>query len=162
MERSELFRLIFNARDEALGWESVHTQAMNDAAKISAFVGDEIDFKDLLVYLNSIKHKGVIPVSLVDMRQVMMEVGAPPFSTDQLISHEASHVAVAERYGLVATTGVQLARKGGFSVFCRALTFVNFPDNLDENLARQIIRDIAQAPGDDMSWSDQKSLPQNN
>lgn len=163
MERKELLELVRQVREEAPYWDIAEERDKEVARILSDFVNKKIGFREFLQELNSVKTEGLIRVSLEDMRRYPAELGLPPFGYEKIIEHETKHVEAAARYGLKSETGVGFARlkheAQHFSVIAyRAVTLVAFPEYMDEDLAIKAAIEIASAPGDDMSETDQLSI----
>lgn len=159
MERKILLELIDQARGEALDWDIALKQMEESAAICQSFIEGKIDLSEFIAGTNKVAFKGFIKADLTDLETIFKEFF--PFGARNLVDHEVCHVEIATKYGLRSETGVWLAKKKNElkpTVFM-ALTFVEFQAGMNENLARQIAREIASAPGENMSWSDKKSLP---
>lgn len=165
MERKELLELVRQAREEAPHWDIAEERAEGAARILSDFVNKKIGYREFWQELNSIKTEGLIKVGLEDMRRYPAELGLPPFGYKEIIEHEAKHVKAAASYGLKPETGLEFTRPKNAAqhfpvIVYRAVTLINFPEYMDEGLARKAVIEIAGAPGDDMSETDRLSIKQ--
>lgn len=94
-----------------------------------------------------------------DLRKLLAALKLTPEFIEKCVAHEETHLTTAQNFGLKAQLGVGLKRTNGRIVFFNTFTSIDIPGDIEESLARTFVRKIIEAPGEDMSDSDKRSLP---
>lgn len=124
------------------------------------FLAGDINFKTFLKKSDVWQDPGVL---IVDSAEGLTEaLSCLKFDSDwtaEMVEHEKTHYMAAQNAGLSASFGVRFVKVDGVGKFSNVFTRVIFPEDLDDEVARQLMRSIACAPGNNMSPSDKQAVP---